>query len=405
MVRLMNLSNADIDSDYNLEDYDARDASGDKMGSVDSVIVDSDTMQPRYLVIDSGGWFSSDKYVVPMGEVDHVDDTEQDVYFRSLTKDQLKSGSYPEYDESWWDNNDGQAFGNYEQHVANSYTPRTTNMPSGTTASADTSAMAGTTAADRAMSDQRGIDYNGDLYNRPMQNAGRLQLLEEHLVANRERYQAGTVRLGKRVIERQESISVPVTEERVVIDRQPVTDGSAVNQTIGQDQTIEVPIQRERVNVQKETVPTEEVGLRKETTQRNERVQGTVRKEELDVQDQQGLLNADGSPAADREGMVPDPALRNRADMANPANVREGRFPNDEQVAAGTTTGRMQPGMTDADESRFRNDASRTAGSLADRARNAGTATEDAAAEERAGMTNEGRSAIDSARSDTPGAP
>src|SRR5581483_11364291 len=100
MVRLMNLSNADIDSDYNLEDYDARDATGDKMGSVDSVIVDSDTMQPRYLVIDSGGWFSSNKYVVPMGEVDHVNDDDQDVFFRTLTKDQLKNGGYPAYDDS-----------------------------------------------------------------------------------------------------------------------------------------------------------------------------------------------------------------------------------------------------------------------------------------------------------------
>jgi len=391
----MNLSNADIDSDYNLEDYDALDASGDKMGDIDSVIVDSDTMQPRYLVIDSGGWFSSNKYVVPMGEVDHVDDADQDVYFRTLTKDQLKNGGFPEYDDSWWDNANGEAFGDYERRWGDSYNRGTANARPFTTASADTNAVAGTTAAGRAMNEQRGIDYNSDLYRRPMQNAGRLQLLEEHLVANKERYQAGSVRLGKRVIERQETINVPVTEERVVIDRQPVSNARAVDQKIGQDQTIEVPIERERVNVTKEVVPTEEVGLRKETVQHNERVQDTVRNEELDVQDQQGLLDKDGTRVAGREGVAPDPALRNRPDMATTTNANEGRFPNDAE----------RVGVTDANESRFRNDASRTAGSLADRANNATTTTEDAAAEKARGVSNKGRSAIDSARSDTPGAP
>jgi uncharacterized protein (TIGR02271 family) len=330
MARLVNLTNSDIDSNYSLQDYTAKDASGDKMGDITGVIADADSMQPRYLVVDSGGWFSSKQYVVPMGEVDHVDDGEQDVYFRTLTKDALKDGSYPQYDESWWDSNNGQAFGEHEQRLASAYDGRSgaTTLPRGAVTNRPTDVN--TTPADRAMANQRPIDYGGRLYQRPTENAGRLQLMEEHLRANKERYQAGTVRLGKRVIERQESIDVPVTEERVVIERHAVSDGRPANREFGSDQTIEVPIERERVNVQKEAVVNEEVGLRKETTQRTERVQDTVRKEELDVRDEKGLLQNQGTPVADREGRQPDPALRNRASMDRTTGDREGVRPADE---------------------------------------------------------------------------
>jgi len=330
MARLVNLSNSDIDNGYSLQDYTAKDASGNKMGDVTSVIADADSMQPRYLVIDSGGWFSSKQYVVPMGEVDHLDDDKQDVYFRSLTKDTLKSGSYPEYDDSWWDNSNGQAFSDHEQRLVGAYDSRSgaTSLPP--SAVTNRPADANTTPAGRAMANQRPIDYSGRMYQRPTENAGRLQLMEEHLRANKERYQAGTVRLGKRAIERQESIDVPVTEERVVIERHAVSDGKPANRELGSNQTIEVPIERERVNVQKETVVNEEVGLRKETTQRTERVQDTVRKEELDVRDEKGLLQNQGTPVADREGRQPDPALRNRAPMEYTAGDREGVRPADE---------------------------------------------------------------------------
>jgi len=53
----------------------------------------------------------------------------------------------------------------------------------------------------------------------------RLQLRQEHLTASKERQQAGTVEVGKRVVEHQESVEVPLTEERVVIERTAATGG------------------------------------------------------------------------------------------------------------------------------------------------------------------------------------
>ncbi len=256
MTRLVNLSNTDMDSDYSLQGYDARDASGDKLGDVDSVIADADSMRPVYLVIDTGGWFSSKQFVVPIGDVQRVDDEDHDVYFGNLSKEMLES-RYPRYDDKWWNGNNHAAFSTYEQGVASAYGR-----------SADRNAA---------------VDYNSDLYRRQPQNTQRLQLMEERLRANKERYQAGAVKLGKRVIEHNETLNVPVREERVVIERTPVNSATRASGEIDEDETVEVPVMKERVNVEKQPFVREEVGLRKEAVETNRQVQDTVRREELDV--------------------------------------------------------------------------------------------------------------------------
>jgi hypothetical protein len=39
---------------------------GEKLGKVDGFIIHVDTAQPYYVVVDSGGWFSSKNYLVPI---------------------------------------------------------------------------------------------------------------------------------------------------------------------------------------------------------------------------------------------------------------------------------------------------------------------------------------------------
>lgn len=170
MPRLINLTHDQIDPRYNLEDYDARSYTGEKLGTIDTIIADSDTMELRYLVIDGGGLFSSKKYVVPIGEVERLDDEHKSIYFRTLTKDTLTSGRYPPYDESWWDRNDGEAFGQYEAALLTVYVP------------ADSVPAASSAPTNRIP------DYTGPLYRRPEQGAGRLQQLNEQLKNDRLRY-------------------------------------------------------------------------------------------------------------------------------------------------------------------------------------------------------------------------
>jgi len=280
MAQYTYLTNEDI-GDQSMEGYDCYDSAGEKMGDVDGVIADNE-MTPRYLVVNSGGFFSTKQYVVPFGEIARVDDNDKRVYFLSLTKDRLKSGSYPEYNGEWWDSNDHASWSNHERQVAQAY--------------------GGTRTATATP-----VDYNSDLYRRRPENTGRLQLMEERLRANKERYQAGQVTLGKRIVERQESVDVPITEERVVIERTQVADGTPARGNFGSEQTIDVPVMKERANVEKEAVVREEVGVRKEAVQRTERVQDTVRREELDVKDGQGLVNQTGAGMDERQRRMASP--------------------------------------------------------------------------------------------------
>jgi len=117
----------------------------------------------------------------------------------------------------------------------------------------------------------------------------RLQLLEEHLRPSTVREHAGDVHVGKRVTEHAETVEVPVTEERVVIERTPVQAGAPADGEI-REQTFTVPVMKERVEARKETVVKEEVSIQKQAVRHTEQVQDTVRSEELDVRDGAALV-------------------------------------------------------------------------------------------------------------------
>ncbi len=67
----------------------------EKLGEIDDVIFDQDSGGIVYVIVDTGGWLSSKKFVVPPSEVrpsvQHRDD-----YLVELTKEQIES--FPPYD-------------------------------------------------------------------------------------------------------------------------------------------------------------------------------------------------------------------------------------------------------------------------------------------------------------------
>jgi len=290
------LTNDEI-GDQSMEGYGCYGGNDDKLGDVDGVIAD-ESMTPRYLVVNSGGFFSTKQYVVPFGEIARVDDQDKRVYFATLSKDRLTSGSYPEYNDEWWDSNNHGAWSNHERQVAQAY------------------------GHDHSHEREGRMDYNSDLYTRRPEGTQRLQLMEERLRANKQREQAGSVTLGKRIVERQETLNVPVTEERVVIERTPVQEGTPARGEIGRDQTIEVPVMKETVDVAKDATVREEVNVRKEATQHTEQVQGTVRSEQLDVKDGENLVGEDAAGMSERGRRLaadegPSPADRSRTQSTN----------------------------------------------------------------------------------------
>jgi len=120
----------------------------------------------------------------------------------------------------------------------------------------------------------------------------RLQLREEQLRAQKQTVQAGEVRLGKEVVTEEQTINVPRTREEVYIERRPGS-GQPTDQPIGKGETIEVPVHEERVTVEKQPVVREEVGLGKRQVQEEQQVTDTVRREEARLE-RQGDVKVQG---------------------------------------------------------------------------------------------------------------
>ena len=81
----------------------------EKLGKIDDVIFDHSTGQIRYVVVDTGGWLSSKKFIVPSHRLqpsaEHEDDFRVD-----LSKEQIET--FPPYNES--DVESEEKWGEYE---------------------------------------------------------------------------------------------------------------------------------------------------------------------------------------------------------------------------------------------------------------------------------------------------
>jgi len=108
---------------------------------------------------------------------------------------------------------------------------------------------------------------------------------EEELVVGKREEEQGRVHLHKDVVEEQKTVSVPLQQERVYVDRVAVTDGGVTNATDAfEGRDIEVPVMGEQAVVGKQVREVEEVRLRKDVVTENEQVSDTVRKERVTIE-------------------------------------------------------------------------------------------------------------------------
>jgi uncharacterized protein (TIGR02271 family) len=114
-----------------------------------------------------------------------------------------------------------------------------------------------------------------------------IPIAEEELHVGKREVGHGRVRIQSRVVERPVSEQVSLREEHVEVERRPVSG------TIGgdpfQERTIEVEERSEEAVVSKEARVVEEVVVRKNVEQRTETVSDTVRKTEVDVEDERNV--------------------------------------------------------------------------------------------------------------------
>jgi PRC-barrel domain len=72
-----------------------RNAQMETLGHVDGFIVDSSTARPYYVVVDSGGWFKSKHYLLPVGHAQM--DGDNDALVVNLSKDRIER--FPGFDK------------------------------------------------------------------------------------------------------------------------------------------------------------------------------------------------------------------------------------------------------------------------------------------------------------------
>ncbi len=70
----------------------------DKLGKIDDIIFDHSTGEIKYAVVDSGGWFTHKKFLIPADRI-HAYDKDNDAFQIDLLKQDIER-KFPRYDEN-----------------------------------------------------------------------------------------------------------------------------------------------------------------------------------------------------------------------------------------------------------------------------------------------------------------
>jgi uncharacterized protein (TIGR02271 family) len=280
------------------EGTDVVGSDGDKIGKVVAA-------NESYVVVEKGLFFPTD-YYVPISSVANFDGDK--VYLNVTKDDALNQG----WDVIPGDETVGTGTGAFITG-ATSYDD-TTDIPTAEGApltDADLRVAGTFTPEDSIAEPVFGSDLAATRDTTEVGSAEtlRVPVHEEELTATTRPVEQGQVRIAKDVVAEERTLEVPVTEERVVVERRVVDRDAGADATAFQEGTIEVPVRGEEVDVQKRVRVAEEIEVGKEAVQRTERVAGTVRHEEVRVEDQ---TNAEVVDAATGTTAVPDSATTRR---------------------------------------------------------------------------------------------
>lgn len=253
------------------EGMDVYGADGDKLGSIDAVY-------PNYVSVKKGFFFPEDHYV-PISAIQGVD--EDDKVWLTVTKDEVLNQGWDQVPEA------------VDVAADSSYIATDREAAATGTAYAPGDYVGSEQAADGArVGNARGTVVDPNYVaetdaTTASADATRVPVYEEELTPVKRDVDRGAVRIEKEVVTEEKTVTVPVTEERVRIT-QVDTNNQAVGDAVDafQEGTIEVPLHGEEVGFEKTVRKTGEVVVDTEQVQREEQVSGTVRREEVHVDDE-----------------------------------------------------------------------------------------------------------------------
>jgi len=227
---------------------------GEKLGKIEEIYLDTESNQPEWALISSG-LFGNKQSFVPISEAS------SDGYSVSVPFDKATVKDAPSVEP------DGRLSEREEQALYRHY---------------------GLEYGGGADDDVRDPDAVGRDVSGPTTDDAMTRSEEELRVGTADR-EAGRVRLRKYVVEDEVTQTVPVRREEVRVEREPITDanvGDAMDGPAISEEEHEVVLHEEEPVVEKRAVPKERVRLDKDAHTEEREVSETLRKEEIDVDDQ-----------------------------------------------------------------------------------------------------------------------
>lgn len=270
-----------IDSLY---DADVVDRDGDSVGSVGQVYLDDNTGHPSWVTVKTG-LFGTKETFVPLDQADLTDGRLQVPYEKSFIKDAPTMDA----DRHLSDEEQDELYAYYG--VSGSTGRGGTGTVGSDVAGTGSAAGTGTVGAGMTGTGTTGTGGEEHPHTHHDATAGehdshadgdRMTLHEERVDVGTERVETGRVRLRKHVVTDEKTVTVPVQREEFEVVREPVSEGTRGDATLGEDE-VEMAVHEERPVVDKDVVATEQVGIDRDVVTDEREVTTDVSREEVDV--------------------------------------------------------------------------------------------------------------------------
>ena len=241
-------------------------ADGHKLGEVVAV-------RRGYVVVQKGTFFPED-YYIPTGAIESYEDGRAVL---TLDRDEALQQGWDQEPEG----------GTYA--VDEDFSAVSEDAGAFSSAGATQTAVAGAgTGASAAMDvDAAPFDHYQDSAQTHTNDADRIRVpvREEELWASTRPVELGEVRITKEVVTEEQVLEVPVIDERLRVQRRAVDRDASNDPDAFTEGTLEVTLMGETVDLATRVRVAEEIEIEKEAVERVEEVSGTVRREEVYVED------------------------------------------------------------------------------------------------------------------------
>jgi uncharacterized protein (TIGR02271 family) len=287
---------------------DLTDSSGDKIGKIEEIYLDTDTNEPEWALVHTG-LFGTKQTFVPIRDASEADGSLSVPFAKDQVKDAPKvdpDGQLSQEEESELYRHYGM---NYSESDSDSGLGEGAGGATGTagsrfSSSGDADYESGTTTSDATYTERTSTgdtDYDrdttssgsfggappvGDDVSGPETDNAMTRSEEELAVGTRQR-EAGRARLKKYIVTDEVQETVPVQREELRVEREPITDANVDSATSGKElseEEHEVVLHEEEAVVEKRVVPKERVRLDKDVEVEDRTVSESVAREEIEIE-------------------------------------------------------------------------------------------------------------------------